>query len=480
MSSTLLYSVYMEIQLRPYQNDAITNLKRLITNGERKIILRSPTGSGKTIIAAQIIRGASKKGSRVLFLAHRQELITQCSEKLSDINVEHGIIKAGIKPDPLQMVQVGSVQTVVNREIERPKIIIIDECHRARANSYTKIVDRFPKAVVLGLTATPCRTDGKGLGAIFNSILPTIEYDQLIEQKYLVSYRVFAPPLNVSLAGIKKTGGDFNKKEMNDRLAGSKIYGDVLKNWKRLASDRSTLIFCPSIVSSEALTNDFINSGIKAAHLDGTTPAEKRNKIISDLKSGIIQVVCNVGICTEGTDIPVVSCIVLARPTCSLSLHQQMIGRGLRIHPESNKRDCIIIDHVSNHNRLGMISDEIEWSLDGEKKAGLKEKAVSVRLCPSCFLSLRGGAYECPSCGYIFEGKGKVFEVVNGELVEFKPKPIYHRGTDPLTYFVRKLDEGIKMGYKKGWAANKYKFLFKSWPKFSQMAIEQRRKELSA
>lgn len=468
--------------LRPYQNQAVKDIISAIKAGIKKIILRSPTGSGKTIIASRIISGARKKGNSVLFLAHRTELINQCSAKLSEMSVPHGIIQGTRNTSLGELVQVGSVATVVNRKIKTPDIIIIDEAHRARAKSYEKIVDRYPNAFVLGLTATPCRTDGRGLGEIFDKIIATIGYQELIEQNYLVPFSIYSPPMAFTMKGIKKTAGEYNKKDVSQKLAGSKIYGDVISHWQKLAKGRTTLVFCVSIEHSKAMAKKFNDIGVVAEHIDGKSKPDHRKKCIEGLRSGAIQVLCNVGVCTEGTDIPRVSCIVEANPTASLSLHHQMIGRGLRIHPESGKRNCIILDHVGNHNRLGWIDDEIEWTLETTKKAKRKSSSkplLSVRTCPKCFLSMKSGIEVCPGCGYKFEPMRKVKEH-SGSLREAMRRPkVYRTNDDGLTYFTKKILQAEEKKYKRGWAIGAYRRLFNQYPSFSQEAIEIRRMELT-
>ena len=474
----------MKYSLRPYQLRAVDSVIGTIKSGVRKIVLRAPTGAGKTIIASRIIEGAKSKGNRVVFLAHRTELIDQCSEKLTDIGVSHGIIQGSRKMSISELVQVASVQTLINRNIPEPQIIIIDEAHRARAKTYEDIVNRYPNAFVLGLTATPCRTDGRGLGAIFDKILDTIDYTTLIEQGYLVPFIVYAPPMSFSMQGVKKTAGDFNKKETASRLGKSKIYGDVIEHWQKKASDRSTIVFCCSVEHSKAMCDRFKKIGVSAVHIDGKTHKTKRKESIEKVRAGEIQVLCNVGIATEGTDLPIVSCIVLANPTFSLSLHQQMIGRGLRIHPESGKHNCLILDHVGNHNRLGWIDDEIEWTLNDKvkaKRSGKSErKAMSVRTCPKCFLAMKSDVEVCPSCGYKFDFSRDI-KAVAGNLKEATRKNKNYRmpKNDPLTYYVKQIIKAKEAGYKRGWALRRFRFMFGKYPSYTPEQVIIKRWELT-
>jgi DNA repair protein RadD len=468
-------------KLRPYQEDAVAQTASLIKKGVKRIIIRAGTGAGKTIIGARIIHGSQAKNKRVLFLAHRTELITQCSEKLSAMDVYHGIVKSGYPLNASAKVHIASVQTIVNRQHPDPDIIIIDECHHARAASYEKIINRYPNALILGLTATPARTDGKGLGTLFSEIVDVISYTELIEQHYLVPFMIYEPT-NIDFKGVETTGGDFNKKQAHERLAKSKIYGDAIEHWQRLSRDRSTILFASCIEDSKRFVESFRAIGVVAEHVDGTTKEDQRKKIFDGFRAGKIQILCNVGVATEGTDLPIASCISLCNPTKSLVLHHQMVGRGLRIN--DGKQNCIILDHVGNHRRLGWIDDNIQWTLDCQKKAVNKTQgptAPPIRTCPKCYFAMRGGTNECERCGHVFKVKSREIKQVSGELREATRSgaPVtYRTGKDGLTYYVEKLIEAAEKGYRPGYALGRYRHLFKCYPRFSYEEIEIRSMEL--
>lgn len=471
------------IKLRPYQQDAIDKIIMAIKQGYKRIIVRAPTGAGKTIIASRIINGALSKGNRLLFMAHRSELIYQCSEKLDMLGIFHGIIMGKHNPQASARCHIASVQTLVNRNFEEPQIIIIDECHHARAATYEKIIARYPRAIVIGLTATPARTDGKGLGHIFETIIDTISYTELIEQGFLVPFTIFEPT-EIDFSGVKTVGGDFNKKQAHERMKSSTVYGDVIEHWQKLASDRSTILFASNVQDSLNFKDSFNSFGVVAAHVDGKTKADERKRIFNDFRQRKIQILCNVGVATEGTDLPVASCISLASPTKSLTLHHQMDGRGLRIHPESNKKDCLILDHVGNHKRLGWIDDEIEWTLSDTKRAINKTRmgptAQSVRRCPECYLSMRGGSQTCERCGYTFPVQKRKMKVVAAELKEASRsgRVVYRARDDGLTYYSKKVKEGIEKGYKPGYANGRFRSVFGYWPKFDMEDVRIRIMEL--
>ena len=464
------------IKLRPYQQLTIDRVIACIKQGIKSIIIQAGTGAGKTIIASRIIKGADAKGSRVLFLAHRTELITQCSEKLHDLGIHHGIIKPGFQPNISAKVHIASIGTLVNRSFPAPDIIIIDEAHHARAASYEKIIARYPDALLLGLTATPARTDGKGLGTLFKTIVCVTTYTELINQEYLVPFRIFEPT-QIDFKGVDTCGGDFNKKQAHERLAKSKIYGDAIEQWKALAAGRSTILFAASIEDSKRFMESFNSIGVVAAHVDGGTKEDERRGIFSDFRAGRIKVVCNVGVATEGTDLPIASCISLCNPTKSLVLHHQMVGRGLR--PCDGKEDCIILDHVGNHRRLGWIDDEIEWTLDCQKKARNKTQegtTTPVRTCPKCYLSMRGGTNKCERCGHEFKVKTRELKRVEGDLKEASRngKPVYKSNRDELTYFAERVLEGREKGYRPGFALGRFKAVFGRFPRFEPVDVQIR------
>jgi hypothetical protein len=313
------------LTLRPYQLQALADLRAEISRGVRRILLLAPTGSGKTVISSSIVAGAQERGRSVLFVAHRRELIDQCSRKLDDIGVDHGVMQ-GDHPRrrPWLPVQVASIQTLIRRELSRPPdIIIIDECHRARAASYQEICAAHPRAIVIGLTATPVRSDGKGLGTLFDAMVKCPPVSEMIAQGYLVPIRAWTHPAP-NLKGVAKTAGDYDLGELAARMNRATLIGDLVTTWRKHAAARQTVVFAVNIEHSKAITAQFVAAGVRAEHLDGTTPDRERDGILRRLADGTTRVVSNCAVLTEGWDCPVTSCVVLARPTMSAGLYLQM------------------------------------------------------------------------------------------------------------------------------------------------------------
>jgi len=407
-------------QQRAYQDVAIESLRACLRRQVRRIVLVAPTGSGKTTIASRMIHAAAEKGKRTIFLAHRRELITQCSDRLAAQGVQHGIIM-GAHPHrrPWLPVHVASVPTLANRtDVEAPDLVFVDECHRARAKSYEAILARWPGAAVIGLTATPVRTDGRGLGDLFGEMVQCPDIQELTGMGYLVPTRVFAPA-NVDLGKVRVGAEDYNQAQLAGVMDRATLTGDIVAHWLRLAKDRLTVAFGVNCDHSRHIRDQFKAANIKAEHLDGKTPGRQRDQLLADLTGGAIRVLCSVGVLCEGWDAPSVSCAILSRPTVSLALYLQMVGRILR--PWKGKRDGLILDHAGCVAMHGLPDDPRVWTLevDGPLMAS-RRKSSAAKVCPKCYRAYGGSAVSCKPCAWVFsvaeprEGP----EQLDGELAE--------------------------------------------------------------
>jgi DNA repair protein RadD len=382
--------------LRPYQESDVAKLREEFAAGACRVLYQAPTGSGKTVLFAHIIAKAIASGSRVVILGHRDEIVRQVSEALAALNVEHGIIAAGYT-ETVAMVQVASVATLVRRldRLQPPDLIVVDEAHHAVAGTWRKILAAYPTAAVLGVSATPERADGKGLGDIFETLVlgPTVA--ELIEAGFLSRCTAFAPARGPDLAGIKTRAGDFAVDQLADAMSKGVVVDGAVTEYTRLCPGAPAIAFCVDIEHSRLVAERFASRGYRAAHVDGDTPAAARRALIAELGAGAIQILCNCGLISEGLDVPTVTAAILLRPTKSLALYLQQVGRALR--PAPGKERALILDHSGNTFRFGPADWPRAWSLDGrDKSAG---KFDTVRRCPECGALNPLAAFACEECG---------------------------------------------------------------------------------
>jgi DNA repair protein RadD len=462
-------------ELRAYQGDVIAAFYRTVGDGRRRIILVAPTGSGKTVIAAAIIGAARAAYRKVVVLAHRREIITQTSAKLHGNGVMHGIVQAGVGPRALEAVQVCSVQTLWQRAIRTDRmelppadLLIIDECHRSPARTYRKIIDAYPNAVLLGLTATPCRGDGRGLGGVFETMIACPQVAALVEQGFLVKTRCYAPT-NPDLTGVRVQAGDYVERQLAERMDKPKLVGDIVTNWHKYGERRRTVCFCVNVAHSVHLRDEFIDSGVRAEHIDGGTPKAERDASLSRLASGEIDVITNCMVLTEGWDMPEVGCCILARPTRQMGLYRQMLGRVLR--PAAGKNDAIVLDHSGAVYRHGLAEDPVSWTLDPDRHAasathGLRcEPGSASRLleCSQCG-AIRIGGQPCSHCGFLPQRPPGAMNYVEGDLGLVQGGKAIAATHDRVAWHAMLTAIGIERGYKPGWAAVNYKEKFGTWP----------------
>jgi DNA repair protein RadD len=464
--------------LYPYQADVIARFEAEMAAGRRRVLLVAATASGKTVIAGRIIAGAVGLGQRVIFLAHRRELIAQASRKLHDVSVDHGIIQAGFPTRPGEPVQVGSVQTLHARavhtntmELPPADLVVVDEAHHIRARTYRKLLEAYPDAIVLGLTATPCRGDGRGLGNAFEVLVEGPPVAELIAGKFLVPVRVFAPS-RPDLSGIPVARGDYVEAQLAERMNKQQLVGDIVEHWLRLAERRRTVVFATGVAHSVHIRNEFRAAGILAEHIDGSTPMEERDAALARLKAGTVEAVTNAMVLTEGWDCPEVSCLVLARPTQSLGLYLQMAGRVLR--PAPGKTDALILDHAGAVFQHGFVDDRISWTLHEDRRAENKAQAArgeyrapGLTACPEC-KAVKVEGRPCRACGWHPVKKPAGVDFADGELGQVdrsrKVALTAHSTDEKADFYSQLLWIAEDRGYKRGWAAHKFKEKFSEWP----------------
>jgi superfamily II DNA or RNA helicase len=469
------------IELFPYQRDLVAKFHDALAARHRRILIVCPTGGGKTVIAGEIIKQRTAEFKRTAFVAHRDELLIQARDKLNKFDITAGIIKAGRDLDarPQALVQVCGIQTLYARGIRGNRMELppaedlwIDECHRARAMTYERLIAAYPNAVIIGMTATPCRGDGRGLGNIFEVMLQAPQVGELIEQGYLCKLRIFAPP-PPDLRGVAISQGDYVINQLSDKMNTDVLVGDFVLHWLRHAGRRRTVVYAVDIKHSIHLVDEMLRSEIKAEHLDGTTKQAEREAILERLRTGETEVVSNCQVLTEGFDLPDLGCIGICRPTRSLGLFRQMVGRGIR--SAEGKRDVIILDHSGGVHRHGRPDDPIEWTLDTDKRATNRTHQARLREfpdnpwveCKGCGEQrMRGEA--CPNCGYLPKPPGRAVDFIDADLVELgaSRKAEFDRKLFYLELRGHQLNARKKDGtlYAAGWAAQQFRTKFGHFP----------------
>lgn len=387
--------------LRKYQIEALKQISVAHKNGFKRIMVKLPTGAGKTSLASHIINNMNKAGKRVLFVCDRIELINQTSARLFADGIDHGVIQADHPlEDSSKLIQVCSIQTLDRREILNADMIIIDEAHTLYS-AHIRLIKANPNIPILGLSATPFT---RGLGKYFETMVVGATTQQLIDLGFLCKPTVFAPT-EPDLENVKVVAGEYKNDDLSKAVNIPRYVGDIVSHWLKLADNKSTICFAVDIAHSKNIVDEFQKYGVNAAHIDAYTPKEQRRVLIANFKAGIIKVLSSVDVLSKGFDYPGAEVAILARPTKSLSTYIQQGGRVLRISPETGKKGCLILDHAGNTAFHGYVQDETTNILDsGDKKSSkssvskLKEVKKSVKACPSCFF-MKSTA-KCPNCGH--------------------------------------------------------------------------------
>lgn len=542
----------MSLEDRKYQDDAIEAAEAYFDEGHLRIVAVGPTGCGKTAVAAKMIIRALRKGMECMFLAHRKELIDQTSLALTKLGVSHGVIMgkhALTRPDA--KVQVASIQSLqakrkcmscndreslkstcnlcggtgkeISRKLPKANLIIVDEAHRVMGDGYTALLQKYPEARVLAITATPWRLDGQGLGGMFSKMVVIANMQELIDQKYLLPPRLFGPPQDIDLKGIRMIRRDYDTEQLGDRMKQETLVGNIVDHYQELANGERAVAFAVNVAHSREIMKRFVERGIACEHLDGETPKAQREAILSRLASGQTRVVTNVDVLVEGWDLPSLHCVILARPTKSITRYLQQVGRAMR--PYGDQRYALILDHancVKDHKLPQMFR---AWSLEDRKPEG-RPKGPKVEAefvpCPKCEQYMRAGG-ACSHCNpQLF---ADLFQETDHKLIEYRhveqleieiPKPIdvkirekrrlnapcmFCAGTKVRQkvydqYKVKRscpdckeieytIDEEavaraseeqrraewrrletvrVEKGFKPGWTAHQYKATFGSWP----------------
>lgn len=461
--------------LREYQQVALDRLRHSVAKGNRRIVLQSATGSGKTVLGAAVVSGALAKNKRIGFTAPAISLIDQTVDQL----ITHGIPESEIgviqakhpRSNIAGNVQVISVASQMRRDLTLYDVVLVDECHEQFEFVYDWMNRiEFQHTIFIGLSATPWAR-GMGRDGRWQDLIVAATIEELIAQGWLSRFRVFAPS-HPDLSKVGTVAGDYNETQLSAVMSESALVADVVENWRMHGENRPTFVFAVDRAHAQLLQAQFEQTGVPTGYIDHKTPNHARAEIRRQFHNGDIKVVVNVECLTTGVDWDV-RCIVLARPTKSEILLVQMIGRGLRIAP--GKDHLLVFDHTSTTERLGFVTDIHHEKLDARKpreKAEPELKAPLPKPCPKCSFLKPPKMAACPVCGFVPAKRSSV-EYEEGELAEMDESPARKRRKGVKAELCKlpilQLYGGLKLiaqrrGYSPKWATAQYKEITDRWP----------------
>ena len=388
------------MKLRSYQENLIADIRGSVREGHRNVLAVLPTGGGKTVIASALAESTSLAGQGIFFICHRDFLVYQTSLTFQRAGLDYGLITAGKKMQdrPIQICSIDTLKNRIDNLDEIPRVIVWDEAHHLRAAGWMRVHGWTGDNINIGLTATPERLDGKGLNPPFTKMVLGPDTAELMAMGMLSGYRAFAPS-KPDLSQVRTIAGEYSAADIDKAVRESVIMGDVVGTYQERAHGRRAVYFCPNIAYSQELAASFREHGINALHIDGDTPSKERVQAAIDFADGRLDVLTNCALFGEGYDLAAqaqrdvtIDCVGLVRPTESLTLHRQQIGRGLR----PKDYPCIILDHAGNVEKHGLPDDKIEWSLEGRPKEPRKS---TVKLCPVCSCANAATDKRCIECG---------------------------------------------------------------------------------
>jgi len=413
------------ISLYPFQDKLVNQLRGAIRKGHKRILLVSPTGSGKTVMFAYLVSRMASKGVRSNIMVHRQELLEQVGATLDNFNAEHSYIAASEDYDPEPLTHVSSVFSLVRRlkKTPVPKYAINDEAHHCiDGSTWANCLDHWqqinPGLITIGVTATPTRLSGEGLGKRFDTMIVGPGVGELIADGYLSRYKIFAPPQQLDTSSLHMRGGDYAKDEVEGLVNKPSITGNAVAHYRKYLNGAPAVAFCVSRKHAHQVAEDFQAAGFRSACIDGTMKKQDRKQMVTDFGNGQLNVMTSCQLINEGFDCPGMFGAILLSPTESEAKCLQEYGRTLRKYP--GKEFAYILDHVGNSARHGLPCDLREWSLTSEARVKRKRDPddIAIRQCPACGAVSGAAAVKCGECGTVFEVKPRTIKEVEGELKE--------------------------------------------------------------
>lgn len=368
------------IELRDYQHDLVARV-RIAMRQHRRVLAVAPTGAGKTVIFSHIAYNVAQRGKRAVIVAHRREIVDQIGDALSGFGLRYGRIQAG-HTHTADAVHVAMVQTIARRlhQVREPDLLVVDEAHHAVAGSWSKLAEAWPNARILGVSATPERLDGQGLGAAFDALVEGPTTGELIGRGFLSDFDYFAPPAAADLSGIASRAGDYAIDQLAAAMDKATVTGDAVEHYRNHLCGRPAIAFCVTVAHAEHVAEQFQQAGFRAASVDGAMDPAERARRVAAIGDGGLQVLTSCELISEGFDVPAVSGAILLRRTKSLAMFLQQVGRVLRIKPDGSR--AVILDHVGNVNLHGSPKSPRLWSLNAKRR---KAREASVRQCKVCY-----------------------------------------------------------------------------------------------
>ena len=437
------------MKLRDYQELTITQVRENFVNGKNKVLVHLPTGAGKSRIFQKIVMDSLLKGKRVLFLVRRQALIHQVYQQFSKLGVDCSVLMSNRKGfDRRNFFQIFSIDTAIKREIADLvfDLCVVDEAHDATSEAYQTFLNNLNCKFFVGFTATPYRIGRRG-HTFWQAVSAAIGMPGLVDAGFLTDAKLFGPPTKADLDSVSITAGEYNQKELGDEMSKLKVVADVVDTYKKLGQNKAAICFCVNKTHSIKLAEQFNLAGIAALHADCDSSKEERDHAIHLLESGKIKVICNVNIWSTGVDVPCLEVCILARPTKSVNLYLQQVGRAFRPYRICGSSDCgkiydnsdrcyhcghpspryikqyaIVLDHGENIKRHGQPHIFRKAQLEDAQKGESKRDIPDIKICKACSFVIED-IYEknCPSCGESLS-KEKPKSGVNetdGKLVEY-------------------------------------------------------------
>jgi DNA repair protein RadD len=465
---------------RPYQDRTLIQLRVLVAQDKKRILVVAPTGAGKAFVMASVIKSATLP---VLSVAHRKEIIDHVVRQLAQQGISNvGVIRGNDdRWNPSASVQVGSVATLARRDrpfLGQKIILIIDEAHRSSSDSYLSLLQAYPDAIVLGFTATPVRLDGRPLGGekLFEELLIMARYEELLKNPdWLVAPDCFTGRERADLSRVRIAGSDFDEAELAQVMHSDRLEGDIVQHWLNRAhlhpvfkngirvpkeftagDRRRTVLFAVNVAHSQSLATRFERAGVRVAHLDGNTPEPHRDAMFRDLETGALEMICNCQVAVEGVDVPPIKCVIHACPTMSLTKHRQTVGRSMR---PWNGVVPLYLDHAGNFDRLGCPFEDLAWSLtERPKRFGSR---LPMKLCKTCFAYVEPQKTICPFCGAEFTREQR-------QVPQESPEVLQERSTEPealkWAFFWRQVVTARTKGFKPGFASAIFRERYGDWP----------------